>query len=136
MVVVAIILLVLFLFVIPRPGGSVSIVFKMGFQNTITTAVTLENTGTTDLTDVTLGVTLLDGSGYIMGLSNGTDDRISPGFPYGERFQVTNTTTGDQYQTFTVLVNLTCSSEGGDTWERTYRHEVGEYLNANFQHEL
>ncbi|MBM4249977.1 MAG: hypothetical protein FJ149_11225 [Euryarchaeota archaeon] len=129
-VVVAVLVPLLYLFVIPRTEVVVRVHYNESVLNQINIDPQISNPGTNEATAVTLRIAVVNSTDAEMGKREYTVARIAQVFGVAKLDALTFR--GDQYEKYTIIIDIELSA-GGQTHKRHWSHSTAEpWLNQDW----
>jgi len=127
---VIIIIPLLYFFVIPRTELSVKVYYNESVLNQINIDPEIRNSGTNELTALTLRVAVVNSTDWEMGSKEYTIGSVAPVFGVARLDALTFR--GDQYERYTFVIDLEFSA-GGTVHTRHWSHDTQEpWLNQDW----
>jgi hypothetical protein len=122
-VAVIVIIPLLYFFVIPRTELAVKVSYNESVLNRINVAAQLKNSGTQEVTDVDLDVSVVNSTDSGMGSREYSVGTVAPYMGVAKLQSLTFR--GDQYERYTIVVTISFSA-GGERHSRHFSHDTQE----------
>ena len=122
-VVIVIIIPLLYFFVIPRTELAVKVYYNESMLNQINVATELRNSGTAEVSDIDLDVTVVNSTDQGMGSREYSVGTVAPYMGVAKVPSITFR--GDQFDRYTIIVDISFSA-GGQSHSRHFSHDTQE----------